>query len=538
MSSVSTTQPPPVVVASNEATGGKDLTGRSNLVSNVLFTWGGQMVFFVSGFIMPRLIDRKLGQEVLGVWDFSWSLVTYFRFVDMGVTASVNRYVARHWGKQDIEGINRVVSSATFALLIAAAVIFVGTLAVVFSLPYWCTSLGDYTLVTQKSIFWLGMMLCAGTALGAYNGVLTGCHRWELQTMRNSVWQFITVTAMIIALWLGAGLVTLAAITAIGQTLGQVTMVTLAYKACPGLRLRRADVHLGTIKELYIYSGKTLLPTVSEMLLNQTTSVLIIGAMGPAALAIFTRPRALLRQMDSLERKMAMILTPTTSSLESIGDLKEIENLLIKSVRYSIYLVLPLVLVLVVFGGEVMRVWMGPNYANWILPAILAIGFLGTCIQTPILFMLEGLNAHGRAGLGQFIGSVLSAAAVFVSFKFFHAGLTAAAVAVTVPLLLVNVVYLPVLLCRRLGQTLGKFYAKVAVRPLIHVLPFTISLVGGRLLFKTYPIAAMALCAAGAVILSVSYWRSVVPEKLKSGLSRRFEKIGRRFGLARARVAN
>jgi O-antigen/teichoic acid export membrane protein len=526
------------VVASNEATGGKDLTGRSNLVSNVLFTWGGQMVFFVSGFIMPRLIDRKLGQEVLGVWDFSWSLVTYFRFVDMGVTASVNRYVARHWGKQDIEGINRVVSSATFALLIAAAVIFVGTLAVVFSLPYWCTSLGDYTLVTQKSIFWLGMMLCAGTALGAYNGVLTGCHRWELQTMRNSVWQFITVTAMIIALWLGAGLVTLAAITAIGQTLGQVTMVTLAYKACPGLRLRRADVHLGTIKELYIYSGKTLLPTVSEMLLNQTTSVLIIGAMGPAALAIFTRPRALLRQMDSLERKMAMILTPTTSSLESIGDLKEIENLLIKSVRYSIYLVLPLVLVLVVFGGEVMRVWMGPNYANWILPAILAIGFLGTCIQTPILFMLEGLNAHGRAGLGQFIGSVLSAAAVFVSFKFFHAGLTAAAVAVTVPLLLVNVVYLPVLLCRRLGQTLGKFYAKVAVRPLIHVLPFTISLVGGRLLFKTYPIAAMALCAAGAVILSVSYWRSVVPEKLKSGLSRRFEKIGRRFGLARARVAN
>jgi O-antigen/teichoic acid export membrane protein len=538
MSDASTTIPIEPSVPSEEVTRRDDLTGRKHLVSNVLFTWGGQMVFFVSGFIMPRVIDRKLGQEVLGVWDFSWSLVTYFRFVDMGVTASVNRYVARYWGKQDIEGINRVVSSATLALLVAAAIIFVGTIGVVLSLPYWCTSLGDYTLVTQKSIFWLGMMLCAGTALGAFNGVLTGCHRWELQTMRNSVWQFITVAAMLVALWFGAGLVTLAAITAIGQTLGQVTLVTLAYKACPGLRLRRADVHLGTIKELYIYSGKTLLPTVSEMLLNQTTSVLIIGALGPAALALFTRPRALLRQMDSLERKMAMILIPTTSSLEACGDVAEIENLLIKSVRYSIYLVLPLVLVLVVFGGEVMRIWMGPNYANWILPAILAIGFLGTCIQTPILYMLEGLNAHGRAGIGQFIGSALSAAAVFVSFKFFHAGLTAAAIAVTVPLMLVNVVYLPVLLCRRLGQSLGKFYAQVAVRPLVHVLPFTLSLVVGRLLFKTYPIAAMALCAAGGVVLAVFYWRSVLPEKLKSGLSRRFEKIGRRFGLAGAGAAN
>src|SRR5882724_2048649 len=131
MSSTSMVQEPAVV-----ATSGKDLTGRSRLVSNVLFTWGGQMVFFVSGFIMPRLIDHKLGQEVLGVWDFSWSLVTYFRFVDMGVTASVNRYVARYWGVQDLEGINRVVSSATFALGISAAVILLSTIGAVVTMPY------------------------------------------------------------------------------------------------------------------------------------------------------------------------------------------------------------------------------------------------------------------------------------------------------------------------------------------------------------------------------------------------------------------
>src|ERR1700760_3432566 len=114
-----------------------DRTGRSRLVSNVLFTWGGQLVFFVSGFIMPRMIDHKLGQDVLGVWDFSWALIAYFRFVDMGVTASVNRYVARHYGKGEIEGINRVVSSATFALALAALVILAATVVAVLTLPYW-----------------------------------------------------------------------------------------------------------------------------------------------------------------------------------------------------------------------------------------------------------------------------------------------------------------------------------------------------------------------------------------------------------------
>jgi O-antigen/teichoic acid export membrane protein len=530
METASTIATPPPAAAEKP-----DRTGRSKLVSNVLFTWGGQMVFFVSGFIMPRLIDHKLGHEVLGVWDFSWSLVTYFRFVDMGVTASVNRFVARYWGQQDIEGINRVVSSATLALGIAAVVVVLCTIGAVVTLPYWFgTQLNDYVSVTQKSVFCLGLMLAVGTALGAFNGVLTGCHRWELQTMRNSLWQFITVAGMIVALFLGGGLVALAAITAIGQTLGQLTLVTLAYRACPGLQLKRSLMKRDMIKDLYIYSGKALLPTFSEMLLNQTTSVLIIGGLGPTALAIFTRPRALLRQLDSLERKMAMILIPTTSSMEVCGHLDEIKNLLVKSVRYSIYLVLPLVMILIIFGGEVMRLWMGPAYANWTLPAIMAIGFLGTCVQTPILYMLEGLNAHGRGGVGQFVGSAISAVAVFVAFKFFHAGLTAAAVAVTVPLLIVNLWYLPMLLCRRLQQSMGKFYGDVAVGPLIHVLPFTLCLIVGRLMFKSYPIPALGLCAVGGITLAIFYWRSVLPEKLKSAVRRLQAKVKRLVGFSSA----
>jgi hypothetical protein len=148
--------------------------------------------------------------------------------------------------------------------------------------------------------------------------------------------------------------------------------------------------------------------------------------------------------------------------------------------------------------------------------------------------MLEGLNAHGKAGVGQFIGSALSALAVFVALKFFHGGLAFAAVAVTVPLLIVNLFYLPVLLCRRLGQDLGSFYRKVAIGPIVHVLPFTAFLIVGRLLFGTYPIPALALCAVGGGTLAIFYWRSVLPQSLKAGLMRRYEKLTRRSGFSGA----
>jgi len=72
----------------------EDLTGRHRLVSNVIFNWGGHFVFIIAGFIMPRMIDRRLGQEILGIWDFAWSLVSYFQIVGMGIGSSVNRFVA------------------------------------------------------------------------------------------------------------------------------------------------------------------------------------------------------------------------------------------------------------------------------------------------------------------------------------------------------------------------------------------------------------------------------------------------------------
>ena len=73
-----------------------DLSGRDRLVSSVIFNWAAYFVYIVAGFIIPRLIDRQLGQELLGIWDFAWSLVSYFALVQFGIASSVNRYIAKY----------------------------------------------------------------------------------------------------------------------------------------------------------------------------------------------------------------------------------------------------------------------------------------------------------------------------------------------------------------------------------------------------------------------------------------------------------
>ena len=498
------------------------MTGGERLVSNVLFSWAAHLVFIISGFILPRMIDRRLGQEELGVWDFAWSMISYFGLVQVGIGSSINRYIAKYRVTEDISAINRTVSSAFCLLGCAGMLTFVITAALSLMLPrLFGARLGENVLIAQWVVFFLGGSIAIQMAFAVFAGVLTGFHRWGLHNFAKSGWYVVMIAGMIIALVMGLGLPSLSIINFIGIALTQATEALLAYKICKDLRVRISLVDRKTIVKLFAFGGKSLIPSVSNLLLNQTTSILIVAYLGPAVLALYSRPRSLIHHLNTLVNKMAFVLTPTASSLQSTGNKEGIEGLLIKSARYSLYMVLPMVLVLTVFGDAIMQFWMGPRYANGLVLAILAVGHLADIVQTPVRMILMGLNAHGRAGMAQFVASVCSVALNILALHYLKWNIAAVAIAVTLPLTIANFLYLPILTRRRVGLPIRKYFLSVMVGPVVHVLPFAICLVIARIVFNTEPLIGFLLGGlVGSTVLSILYWRYVVPNRIKTCLSR------------------
>jgi len=495
----------------------EDLTGRDRLVSNVLFSWGAHFVFIIAGFIMPRMIDRRLGQELLGVWDFAWSLVSYYSLVQAGLGSSVNRYVARYRAAGDIAGVNRIVSSASCILGVVGLLVLGLTIALSLRLPqFFGARLGENVLDAQWVVFFLGASVGIQMSFAAFNGVVTGCHRWEVHNVIKSGWHAVTVLGMMVALLQGGGLRSLAVITFAGLALACMTHIIIAHRVCKGLRLRPSLVGWKTIKGLFVFGGKSLMPSVSRLLMNQTISILIVAYLGPSMLALYARPLSLIRHVNALVNKMAMTLKPIASSLQSTKNLEGIRMLLIQSVRYSLYMALPMVLVLIIFGGPVLQFWMGPRYASGLLSAILAVGYLAPMAHTPVLKILGGMNAHGRAGIAYVIASLCSVGLTVLVLGYLGLGLVGVAVAVTLPLTVVNVVYLPLLTCRRVGLGFRQYFLSIMVGPTVHILPFAICLVGARLVFHTEPLLGLIWGGVvGLAILVVIYWRYVLPDQIK-----------------------
>jgi O-antigen/teichoic acid export membrane protein len=499
-------------------TAGVDLTGRNHMIWNVLTSWVGHGVFVLAGFVLPRLLDRQLGQTALGVWDFGWSLVTYFHLTQLGVGSAVNRYVAKHRAEGNTVELNRTVSSVMCLQLGAAGIVLVLTAAATMLVPsLLANGARDVAADAQVVVLCLGLGLAVQMAFDAFRGVITGCHRWDLYNALNAGGYGATVVAMIAALALGGGLRSLAVAHLIGTAATEVARAALAQRVCPELRIRCAHVDLARARGLLSFGGKFVVTIVAHMATYQTTSLLIATHIGVAALALWSRPMALVRHTTAFALKLANVLTPTASSLDARGRRDEVRNLMVAASRYSIAIALPSVVAMALVGDLLLLMWMGPAYARADLIALLAMGHLMPIGHGPVWNVLTGLDRHGVPAVLSVVSAGISVGLAILTLGPLHWGLPGAAVAVSLPGTIVFGIVIPVYACRQLDLRPAAYFAAAWTRPLLCVVPLALCLTITRLTFEGSPLLVLAVGGgAGGAMLAVTYWRWLVPARIRN----------------------
>lgn len=505
----------------------QDLTGRNRLAYNVIVGWLGQLVFVISGFILPRMIDTNLGKETLGIWDFSWTLITYFDFIYASLTSSVNRYVAKHRAVHDINGVSIAVSSAFFTLLILAAVVGLLTTATALLLPRFMEGqLGSQTIDAQWVVFYLGLSLVAKICLAVFGGILTGCHRWDLQHGINAANRLVTLVGMIVVLVSGGGLPELALVYFCLETLVLSSRCSLVFRVCPGLTIHPRLARRSTAYNMWRFGLKTLLPDLGDLLSNQTFNLLVVWFIGPAALASYARPRSLVRHIQTFVRRFAYTLAPTASSLQAMSAVQEMNELFIRSCLIGSYITLPMIAVLAILGGPLLEVWMGKGYVDDILPAILALGYLPFLLQLPLNSLLQGGNSHGWPGLFKFSASVTGIGCAFVALKFFHSGVTGAAVALFLPFWISEFIATPLYAAKQYKFSLQAYWLNGIFKPLLVMSPMILSLLAFRFVDALHPLwIVFAGVPVSLFCFAVSYWFFGASKEIQEKLILYFQRV-------------
>src|SRR5207244_5239375 len=135
-------------------------------------------------------------------------------------------------------------------------------------------------------------------------------------------------------------------------------------------------------------------------------AVLVGGAAGLSAAARCASAARLVELAKNLLRSAPTTLTPAVSEREARGDFDGVRRVLLVGTRWVLYLVLPIHLGLLFFGGPFLIRWInkGPEYAAWCYPAMailsatLTIG-VAQSVASRILYGMGRLRLFARLAL-------------------------------------------------------------------------------------------------------------------------------------------
>jgi O-antigen/teichoic acid export membrane protein len=373
----------------------------------------------------------------------------------------------------------------------------------------------------QLVVTTLGLAFVVQLLVGPARGILSGHHRWKTNNVINAACDLGGAAGMIGVLLAGGELHHVALAFLLATVVAEMFRFAFAAKQINDIRVRLVDFHWNRSKELVRFGIKTSVMVLPMLFALQTTNIILAGAAGAAALAIFARPLALVSQVNALVNKFSLVLTPMASSLVGLGDSHRIQKIFIHSLRISCILSGFMLSVLFVFGDWIIGLWMGQDFVNKEVISILALGMYLPVAMSAALQILAGLNAHGRASLLALGVTVIVYGSMY-SFAVMGSGFdqTTAALTLSAALTAGLGMAVPIYASRKIGISFPDLILKSVLAPTV---PIIVACMMMQLIRYSLPLSEVMAFGSGVIvgasIVGLSWWYFLSSKALRQRLA-------------------
>lgn len=440
--------------------------GERRLLTSASFVWVWYALHLGIAFFMSPLLVRGLGDSRYGIWSLVESVLAYLMLFDVGLGASVVRYVAKFEAGKDTHSLNRLFSTCLvlFGSLGAAVMLIVVAIA----LP-WARPLGvpaEYATDARWLLLILGCSVGVQLPLGVFPAVLDGLGRFPTKICIQIAGLLSRTALFVEVIRSGGGLLPLA-LAASGCSLAEhLLMVVAVRQYLPELRFRWALADWSTVRMIRGYSLDAFWIMVAHRIAFQTDAIVIFAFLGSPFVTSFVVAARLTEYAKNAFRSAVMVLTPAVSELEARGEAEQIRHLLLRATRIVLYLVVPIELGLFLLGKPFLALWQAPEFVARSYPslAILALPValaISQSVSVRTLYGIGQIRWLAWAALVQAGVNLLLSVALVGPM-----GIEGVALGTTLPNLLYGIA-VALHVCRRLEIPVGQYLYDTHCKPLL-----------------------------------------------------------------------
>lgn len=448
-----------------------------------------------------------LGVEAYGLIGFYTALQAMFAVLDLGLSQSINREVARAASEDDRARVRDLLHTLAFGYWMAAAAIAVGMWAAASWISrHWLSASIDADTLSNV-VALMGLTVACRFPLCLYLGALIGARRMGLASGIE--------IAMVTAANLGVvGILAVVSPTIEAFFIWQALIATInilvvraaAWRALRAQDERRPRFDMGGVQRIWRFSAGIAVTAILGAVFIQSDKIVLSKIVPLADLGRYTLASIAARSLYVLTAPAFSAVYPQMSSLHAAGRLHEIEQLYRLGTRLLMAVLFPAAVFVAVFSTTIFTFWTSDAELAKSLSAVAGFLFLGTALNSAMHFPYALQLAFGKSSLPMVINIslliIFAPLLVLLSLRF---GVVGAAAAWAI----LNVLYLfwgTWLTHRKLLPGVGLRWLRGDVG-----VPLLASLVivgGGGLTLRSLDLpapaaAAIALALAGVTFLAI-----------------------------------
>jgi len=450
--------------------------------------------------LMPFTMEH-LGKAQYGLWMLVVSMTYYFQLLDLGYGSGIVRHITEADARGDERGVNEVVSTffVMYAGIGSLALVGAGALAALV-IPRFPGIEPHHVRTAQLLMLILGVRVAIGFPMTVFGAVATSRQAFAL----NGSIAIVSALASAFVTWAvlvaGHGLVPLVAATTSVALLTYIAYAASAKHVFPALRIRASAFNRTRVREVTAFSAYVFLIDLAIQLGFNVDNLVIGGALGTTAVAIYAVAHRLTEYQRQLCNQLNGMLFPVVIRFASTAP-ERLRLAAVEATRIGFGLVAGVTACLAGFAGLLVPAWMGHGFEDALLPLyLLAVASVVLVIQQPLGNVLLSAGRHrfvAAVAIGEALANV--AISLLLVRRF---GLAGVAFGTAAPVVAANLAILMPVACRALGLSYGRFLLDTSRPALVALVP-TIAAIGAlRAIAPAAPslleVVGLGSCAAAS----------------------------------------
>jgi O-antigen/teichoic acid export membrane protein len=429
----------------------------------------GFCVSIVAIFFLTPFIIEKIGDYYYGLWVLITTITGYFGLSEFGITSATQNHLSICLGNNDEVGYRRIFSNSLYLYVIICC--FIMLLVFISSIVILCSNRFKESDLVSGVLFITGMNMSISFLFYPYVSVLTSHIRLDITAIVAILVIVVNFGLTLIVISLGFGIMGMAIAALCSGLIGNLFLMIEAKKQVSGLRFYRSHITRKDLKSLFLYSRKTFLGQISQIL-RFKVSELVTGALISVNMVThYSIANRLVAWPNNISMRLVSVLDPLMAYYVGAGDSNRIQKTFILSLKLFACLSIFVYSCLIILGKPFIILWLGEIFLDAYEPmVILGAGLCTAMMQAPVVSLFYATNKHQYFVYMNLLEGISNLALSILFVLTFNMGLVGVALGFFIPIFICKIFVQPFIVSKIFDIALKNFYGiliKIAMLSLV-----------------------------------------------------------------------